>query len=773
MHILNYIFRSLIRHKLNSGVIILSLSIGIACISLIAVFINRELKTDRFHDENELIYALRADNPFMDREYMYFIRSGAAEYMEENFEQVADFCRFDNAGAPFKVEVENESFFDRPLSISASANFFEFFSYDLLSGNAGSVLNTENSLVISEDLALKYFGLPDPVGRFLSLGHRDKGEDMVITGVFRKPVENSQLNFDMVRLIGKEKDSRCFVRLSPQADPAELEKLLDVNRENIPIVHAGIAGQYFLLPLRDVYFDTSRNMSVWGSRDKTDLWIALVIGLMIIGIAIFNYLGLINNSLIWKTGEYNIRRINGASTNGLILRFTAENVALIIISFVISLYIITHIAPFFNKITGTAITTAYLFSSGQILILISVMLLLVSITYLFAFNQIRFNQFRNDLKPMNHKVGKGVYLPAFNIVQLAGSLMLIISSIVIVRQMAYITERPIGLDRDVIEVKIMPQHKELVPVFKEELEKMASVEMVSVSNASPVLEYFMVLLQYEEDGIEREYTPAGFPGDENFVSTLGLRLLEGEGFTGNPSANQNRCLINESFAGLFPDKDMIGRGVPGMEDIIVSGIVEDFHYVSLKSRIEPAFITFNASGNHLLVKPKENQSADALDAISQVWAELIPGYPVNFESIGDRYDWMHRENKNYLLLIGSCCLVSIFLSMIGLFAISFYSSRYRTKEIGIRKVNGAKIWEVVALLNYDYLKWVAIALILATPIAWYAMNRWLQNFAYQTELSWWIFALAGVIALGIALLTVSWQSWRAARRNPVEALRYE
>ncbi|MFO7925015.1 MAG: FtsX-like permease family protein [Bacteroidales bacterium] len=770
---LNYIFRSLIRHKLNSGVIVLSLSIGIACISLIAVFISRELNTDRFHADNELIYTLRADDPFREGEFMYFIRSGAAEYMKDNFEQVRDFCRFDNAGAPFKVDVENESFFNRPLSIAASGNFFEFFSYELLSGNIQSVLDTENCLVISEELAYKYFGLSDPAGKFISLGHRDKEEQMVITGVFRKPVENSQFNFDMVRLIGEEKDSRCFVRLSQQADPEELEKQFDANREAIPIVHAGTPGQYYLSTLRDGYFDTSRNMSVWGSRDKTDLWIALVIGLMIIGIAVFNYIGLINNSLIWKTNEYKIRRINGASTKGLIFSFTAENLVLIIVSFVISLYVITYIAPFFNRITGTAITTAFLLRGGQILILLSVVVFLVLITVLFAFFRLRLNRVRNTLKPVNQRAGKGVYLPAFNIVQLAGSLILIISSIVIIRQMIYITERPIGLDRDVIEVKIMPQHSDLVHVFKEELEKMAPVDMVSVANASPVLEYYMVLLQYEEDGIERQFTPAGFTGDENFVPTLGLRLLAGDGFTGNPSSDRNRCLINESFAGLFPERDLIGRGMPGMEDVVIAGIVEDFHYLSLKSHIEPAYINFDTGGNHLLVKPKENQSPSTRDAISQLWAELIPGYPENMESIGERYDWMHRENRNYLLLIGSCCSVSIFLSMIGLFAISFYSSRYRTKEIGIRKVNGAKIREVVALLNYDYIKWVAIAFILATPVAWYAMNRWLHNFAYQTELSWWIFALAGLIALGIALLTVSWQSWRAARRNPVEALRYE
>jgi len=226
------------------------------------VFINRELNTDRFHADSELIYALRAENPFSVGEFMYMIRNGAAEYMKDNFEQVMDFCRFDNAGAPFKVDVENDSFFDRPLSIAASGNFFEFFSYELLKGNSQSVLQTENSLVISQDLASKYFGSSDPVGRFITLGHRDREEDMVITGVFRKPVENSQLNFDMVRLIGKEITSHCFIRLSPQADPEELKNLFGTYRETIPIIHGGTPGQYYLLPLRDVYFDTSRNISV-------------------------------------------------------------------------------------------------------------------------------------------------------------------------------------------------------------------------------------------------------------------------------------------------------------------------------------------------------------------------------------------------------------------------------------------------------------------------------------------------------------------------------
>jgi putative ABC transport system permease protein len=210
-----------------------------------------------------------------------------------------------------------------------------------------------------------------------------------------------------------------------------------------------------------------------------------------------------------------------------------------------------------------------------------------------------------------------------------------------------------------------------------------------------------------------------------------------------------------------------------MESYTVLGIVKDFHYSSLKSVIGPGIITFNNKGGHLMVKARENQLPYVQDAIEKTWAKLIPDLPLNIESVGDRFEWFHRENKNYIRLIGACCFISIFLSMIGLFAISFQSSRFRTKEIGIRKVNGARIWQVMLMLNMDFVKWVAIAFVIATPIAYYAMDKWLQNFAYRTQLSWWVFALAGLLALVIALLTVSWQSWLAARRNPVEALRYE
>jgi putative ABC transport system permease protein len=703
---------------------------------------------------------------------MYRCAYGSAEYMKNNFGQVEDFCRINNAGSPVKLKVNNDTYYDQPLCMGASENFFDFFSYELLTNNPKTALETKSCLVISEELARVYFGATDAVGQIITFTSRNKEEAMVVTGVFRKPVNNSQLKFDMIRLIG-EKESRCYVRLSPGTNPNELESILKENKENIPIIHDGTPGQYYLEPFQKTYFNTSRYMSVEASRDKKDLWVAMVIGLLIMAIASFNFLGLINNNLYSKTKEFTVRRINGGSVMDLVKIFMSENLVLIAISFVFSLYLMVWITPYFNSLTDVDISIGFILQFEQVLILLSAVFLLVLITFLFAFFRIRLDLKRNALKPVNYKFGRRIQLPAFNIFQIASSVALIICAIVIIRQMNFISEKPIGLNKQVIEVRIPGQYQQLAPTFKDELEKVASIEAVSITTASPVLEHFLVLLQYNENGVDKQYSTAIFMGDENYFSTVGIQLVKGEGFSGNPSADKDKCLINESLAKQFPNQDLIGKELPGMESYTVLGIVKDFHYSSLKSAIEPGIITFSNKGGHLMVKASENQLQNAQDAIEKTWAKLIPDLPLNVESIGDRFEWFHRENKNYIRLIGACCIISIFLSMIGLFAISFQTSRFRTKEIGIRKVNGAKIWEVMLMLNMDFMKWVAIAFVIATPIAWYVMDKWLQNFAYRSELNWWIFVLSGLLTLAIALLTVSWQCWLAARRNPVEALRYE
>jgi len=765
------IFRSILRDRLNTLVIIVSLAAGIASVNLIIIFLNWELGTDNFHEYKDRIYALKCDDPWFPGAKMYHCRFGSAEYMKNNFAQVEDFCRFNNSNA-LKIIADNEDYFDNPTVIGASENFFRFFSYKLLTNNPGTALEATNNLVISADMSKKYFGTDDPVGKIITLVNRNNAEQMTVTGVFEKPAGNTQINFEMVRLIG-EVDSRCYVRLAKNANPQELESLFSEKKESIPSINTGTPVQYYLEPLQKAYFDTLRGSTVEVNRDKKDLSIALIIGLIIIGVAIFNYLGVLTNRYFGKTKEYYIRRINGSSIYNLIARFMLENSITVVISFLLGLFLMLEILPFFNSLTDSKIIESFVFQPEQILILTAVLAFILLITLLFAFYLIRSNLDLHLLKTEQNLKVRSIQIPAFNIFQLASSVALIICSLIIIRQMNYITNKPIGLDKEVIEIKIPSQYKDKASVLKNELLKTSSVNSVSVVGASPVLEHFLVALKYQQDGIEKQYSPAGFSGDENYLDVLGIELVAGTGFSETLSGNTNKCLINESFARLFKDQNLIGKGMPGMEDMIVTGIVKDFHYSDLKSIVEPAFISFDNKGGHLLVKAAEDQIQEARNAISSIWLEMIPDYPVNMESVGDRFEWFHRKNTNFIMLIGSCALISLFLSMIGLFALSYQKTRSRTKEIGVRKINGATISGIMAMINKDFARWVLIAFIIAVPAAWYAMHRWLENYAYRTEAKWWIFALSGMLVLAVVLLTVSFQSYRAAAKNPVESLRYE
>jgi putative ABC transport system permease protein len=768
---ISHIFRRLFKEKLNTTVIITSLTVGMACINLIILFISRELDTDSFQKNGDHIYLLKCDDPFNKGSKMFACRLGAAEYMKENISQVEDFCRVKNVSVQ-KVITSGQSFYDKLVLYEASANFFNFFTYDLLTRNPNSVLETKGDIAISEEIAKKYFGSSLPVGQIFTLISGNKKNDYLIKGIFKKPIHNSQFTFDMVTF-AKESESFAFILLKGNTDPADIERIFTAEKENIPSINAGIPGRYYLESIKQSYFDTTQKGSLGTIRDLSDIWIAVIIGVMILCIALFNYLGLINNKLLDKSKEFYIRQINGGSRASIIGEFILETFIVIIIAFTLSLILLSAIAPFFNEFTQSNISSQNIFKANELVILTLSILFLLFVTLIFSFFKIRALSITSNNKLLIDYKGKVIRIPLFNILQLSFTLILSVCSFIIIKQIHYISSKDIGLDMDVLEIKIPNQYKEQSTIFKAELLKKPVVTNISLTPASPLLEYMMAIYNYSENGDEKQYTPALFSGDENFINTLGIKIEDGRNFSGNPSSDKNNCLVNESFSKKFIGKQLIGQKLPGNENLIIIGIVKNFHYSSLKNKIEPCIITYDNSGNHLLVKSFPGQLQAVRKVIMDTWQKLIPDYPLNIESVRERYEWYHRENSNYAKFIGSCCFVSLFLSMIGLFAISYNSCKKRTKEIGIHKINGATIFEMMYLLNNDFLRWLAIAFIISTPISWISMHNWLENFAYKTNLDWWIFAITGLFTLVITILTVSWLSWRAATMNPVEALRYE
>lgn len=771
---LQQIIQGFKRNRLNSSVIIISLSLGMASFLLISVFIQRELNPESFNPDKQRIFALQANNPFGavggSSTKMLFCRYGSAEYINENFAEVESFCRIANSSVK-RIKVNNNSFYEQPIVLNASSNFFDFFNYTLLSRNEQSVLETENDIAISKELALKYFGEEMPIGKPILISFKNEEIEFLVSGVFERPIAVTQINFDMVTLFEGKRDSRCYVKLDALSSRQKIEEEFEHLKDEIPIIKGDKPNQYSLLPMHEAYFSSMRRSVFDITRDKADLWIAAIVALLILGIAIFNYLILIKNSLNDTTKTYTINRIHGASNTDLALMFMRETFAMMILAFGLGMVLLKLFIPYFNELLTTTIT-ASVFIQFDSLILFGLLIGFVGvITYFFVLAHIRTQLSTTNIKgssqPMRRKIN------GMNIIQLTAMIILIISSSVIIKQIQFINNKEIGLDKSVRLIKIPQVYQNKTKAFKAELNTNPNVKDLALTTYSPLFGHMIILQNYNDNGVDKEYYPALFSGDENFIQTLGIKILEGENFSGNPEVDKRKCLINKSLAKLFPNQELIGKNMPGDPDKTIIGIVEDFHYSSLKRKVGPGHIVYKDKGPNILVKAKEGLENEVEASITAIWSRLIPDYPVNFEKLETRYKSRHNENENFIRLIGSGSLISIFLSMMGLFAISVDRSRKRTKEIGIRKVNGAKISEILIMLNTDFIKWVAFAFVIAFPIAYYAMSKWLENFAYKTELTWWIFALAGIIAFFIALITVSWQSFKAARRNPVEALRYE
>ncbi len=735
------------------------------------LFVDRELGTDSFETNVNRIFLVKCDDPFKHGEKMFICRAGAVEYMKKNYPQVKDFCRISKTKVQF-ADADGTLFYDSPTLYKTSSNFFSFFNFRLLTKTPDPILATRKDIVISRDLAMRYFGNLTPIGKTLKLRIDDQKSEFVVKGVFRKPDSNSLLNCDMVTL-DNESEYYAFILLDKGADPGTLEKTFSQDKDKIPNINAGISGRYYLENLKQAYFDTTQKNPLGPVREKSRIWIALSIGILIMCIAVFNYLNLLSSNVIDKMHEFYIRRVTGASKQKILMVFMIEHSFVVAFAVILSIVLLPLAIPFFNTILKSDISFGLFGGRDYLLFEAGVIILLLLITFLFSDSKIQIQTSLAPGKVLSTYRNKVIQFPALRIFQLTVTLVLLICSLIIIKQIKYTKSRDIGLERQVMELVLPDEYSEKGLILKEEILKSPSVEQVSISDASPLRQHWSTQLHYSKDGQDKEYVTSLFYGDENYISTLGIKLLTGRNFTGNAHADKHNCLINESLQKLLDDPDLIGKKLPGDDSMVIIGIVKDFNYSGLTNLIEPCEIKFSNTGSHILIKASPGANKMLMKRIEETWGKIIPDYPYRLETVGELFELFHREDENYARLIGSCCIISFFLSMIGLFAISYITVKKCTKTIGIYKIIGATVLEVLHIINKDLLGWILISFIIAAPVAGYFMQKWLENFAYRTALSWWVFVLAGLIALIIVLLTVSWHSFRAATRNPVEALRYE
>jgi len=796
--LINYLksaLRNMLRSKIVSIINIAGLSIGLAVCMMIVLFIRDEISFDRFHTKKEQIFRVTA-RMTSDKEtrLVGITNQIAGPSFAEDIPEIQTYVRMQSN--PFIVRHDNEV--NNEEATFVDNNFFSVFTFPLTSGDPEKVLSDLHSIVLSEKTALKYFGSTDVIGKTLELQINNVFEPFVVTGVAKNPPQNSTIQFSILLPFKYNLKlytdntwvgfyMATFVVLNPNSDFKTVEPKLDkvfLSKAAIELkemkdkynfrdkIHFGLEP---ILKMHLDKIDTEFHNGLAGSSNPVYSYILSAIGLFILIIACINFINLTVTHSLRRGKEIGLRKANGGKRSQIMRQFFGESLLLCFIAFAIAILIVPTVLPFFNKMSDKNLSFSYLLDIH----LIASYIMLFLITGLIAgfYPALVLSGFSpiETLYNRHRLAGKNRLAKSLVIIQFAMATILIISIVGIFAQFRFLTNVDLGYNDENVFIVHLPRgnNEAVIDLMKQELIKEPSIETIATKD------FGQNFTKVKVNNNEKELDIAISWMDENFLPALRIPVINGRNFSKEfPADASKSVLINETFAKEAGWDQASGINPVGQildyyegEKFTVVGVVKDYHFASLKEKITPLLLK-KGSGD-LWVKTKPGQTAQALKTVREKFLKLLPYLPFEYDLMNSVNMKYYESEAKWKQIILTGALLSIMISCLGLFGLAIFTTELRTREIGIRKVNGATISEVIAILNTNLVKLVAIAFVISAPIGWFAMHRWLQNFAYRTELSWWIFALAGILSIGIALITVSWQSWRAARRNPIEALRYE
>jgi putative ABC transport system permease protein len=674
---------------------------------------------------------------------------------------------------------------DRVLYVDPE--FLLLFSFKLLNGNDLEALKTPNSIILTKQSAEKYFGKEDPTGKAILI---DENQEYLVTGIIENTPNNSHIKFDFLTTIStsfkydrpsyhwRSSAYQTYIRFndtqSAEIFEDKLNKVCDNHRNNRN------NGRFIVQSLANIHLNGNFKSELEKNGDKSQIYTFSIIGIFILLIACFNYVNLTSAYSISRLKAVGIKKVIGATKGQLFFQIIGESAIYVLASTCIALLLVKFSLPYLNSFLQKEISFLFLFElkvlSG---ILMTIMVISVISGIIPAFMITKYNPVQILKNNIQSSKNKFVSLrSSFVVTQFIISIMLIIGTIFIYQQLKYLQNKDLGYQKEnIITTYLFDKNCRVkYPALKNELLMNPNIFDVTVSTDLPNNIGNKTDANWKGKIIERADIHLDIV-DSNFLDFYGIGLKGGREFseTGN---SQNSYILNQAAIESF---DLaVGKAIK-INNINgeIAGVIEDIYFHPLHLEIEPmAFMKLQESdyknrANYLSIKVNRENFEETISYIEETYKQFSPNYPFNYSFFDDTIEQAYLNESRSKSIVQLFSIIAICISCLGVFGLAKYNIEKRVKEIGIRKINGSNVSEVLTMLNKDFVKWVAIAFVIACPIAYYAMNKWLENFAYKTTLSWWIFALAGVLALGIALLTVSWQSWKAATRNPVEALRYE
>jgi putative ABC transport system permease protein len=700
-----------------------------------------------------------------------------APYLKDNFPEVLQSTRFAKQFGGRFLESNNKKFLEDGFAIEPS--FFDIFTVDFISGDPGSLIINPHSIFISQRLASKFFGKENPVNRIITLSINSKETtDYKVLGVYKDIPNNSSLQFDFLIPITFDAadnwysfGSSTFLLLANQIDKADLNKKIGqlYDYENM-----GIDINWYLHSLKEMHFHSDFQQFVFHPGDVQYIYIFIVVGVFILFIAVLNFMGLISVLLSRRLKESGVRKIMGASKIKMLILFLAEPLILV----TLAIYLTFATIEVLQSSSGLFSDSILPYLNQKNILFMTVLVLLGLLIGLFSgIVPGLFIASVNPFKALKQQKesGHGRLRKYLIIFQLTLSIILLASAFLIQKQLNYIFHKDLGFRKEnIIHIPLKYESSESYLLMKHELLNNPMIE--GVTNNSPLLSSGIEIPGWTWNGIgnDQKHSIARIQADSDFIESFDLDLVQGENFSSG-NINSNKAIINEAAAKTMNMANPVHQHMQLRgQDFEIVGVVKDFHSRHFSHQIRPTTILYSESAGRMYIVYKNNgEREEIVKTIERIFEKYNPDIPFEYTYFSDDFASIYRDESQMLKLLFYFVAVAFLILCFGLYGLSRQVAIRKTKEIGIRKVNGATDLEVLLMFGKDFTVWVFLAFIIATPIAYMMMYRWLHNFVYKTGLSWWIFALAGLFALSIALITVCWQSWKAASRNPVEVLKYE
>lgn len=785
-------FRNLKRYKLFSFINISGLSIGMACSFLIFIWVKDECSFDRFHKHEADLYRIVDEVENADALFKAVVTPyPMTSYLNNEIPEIINYVCIRPLSEKILVEYEpGES--DGPVKkfyegkvIAADSTFFEFFTFEFVKGTPGTAIDGMNSIVITESMASKYFGDKDPIGKDLFFFNRQWIG--TVTGVLKEPPSNSHLQFDFIIPFGQFFGTRFrsewnnyyyngYVQLLPGTDPIIVDqKIEEALKKRSP--DSEIQIRVYLQALRDVHlrsdFDIDFNNST--SEINRDVYIFSVIAIFVLLIACLNFMNLTTARSGTRAKEIGMRKITGASGPRLIRQFIGESVFIAIIAYILAFTVVLLLLNTFNQLTGKLLEYGQVLNVSTILIFLGIAVLvgLISGVYpaflLSSFQPLRV--LKGELQSGSKKSG---FRKVLVLIQFSISIILIVSVLIVHRQLGFIRQKELGYDKEnLVYLPSRGDYMNYYRPFKSRLLQDKNIQNVAISSDIPLNTIHLWSgLDWEGKDPDDNTMMNFYTVDYDLIPTLGIQLSSGRNFTFN--SDSSNYIVNETAARIMGMDEPLNNWFSFSENRgVIIGVVKDFNFKSLRIKVEPLVFRVSNYYNHILIRINDGEIQNTVDHIRSIWDELNQDYPFEYHFLDEDYEQLYLPEMRLGTLFNYFTLLAIFISCLGILGLTSFMAQQRTKETGIRKVMGSSVPRIISMLSTEFSKWVIFANIIAIPLSWFFMNKWLENFAYRTNIPWWIFVAAAGIALLIAIITVSFQSYRAASVNPAESLRQE